>query len=109
MSDKNNNFNFMLKEYEMHYGKFEMHYNAVEKTISLYFIIIAGIISANGFFLKNINDFFIFELNDFQILCCLFIALIGLITILKVIEHRILIIKYVKNLNLKRKWFIDNS
>jgi len=56
-------FNFMLKEYEMNDNKFEMHYTAVEKTITVFFIIIASIISANGFLLKKPGEFNIFFLN----------------------------------------------
>jgi hypothetical protein len=100
-------FNFMLKEYEMNDNKFEMHYTAVEKTITVFFIIIASIISANGFLLKKPGEFNIFFLTDFQVFSSLFISLIGFITTLKVMEHRILIIKYVKSLNLIRRWFWD--
>jgi hypothetical protein len=55
----------MLKEYEMLYSKFEMHYNAVEKTITLYIVIIGAIISSNSFFIKDFNSFSIFELSNF--------------------------------------------
>lgn len=64
----NNNehaFQFMLKEYEMLYSKFDMHYNAVEKTITLYLVIIGAIISSNSFLIKNINEFNLFQLSDF--------------------------------------------
>lgn len=98
-------FDFMLKEYEMLYSKFEMHYKAVEKTIGLFFIIIGGVVSANGFFIKNIDAFSIFSLSEFQISCCFFIFILGSIVCLKTIEHRLLIITYVKNLNQNRKWF----
>ena len=107
----NNNehaFQFMLKEYEMLYSKFDMHYNAVEKTITLYFVIIGAIISSNSFLIKNINEFYLFQLSDFQIICSLFISILGTISIFKIIEHRILTITYVKSLNQNRKWFIDN-
>lgn len=98
-------FEFMLKEYEMLYSKFEMHYNAVEKTIGLYFLIIGAIVSANGIFIRNDETFSIFNLSEFQISCCFFIFIVGAIMALKVIEHRLLIITYVKNLNQNRKWF----
>lgn len=107
MSKKENTFLFMLKEYEMLYSKFEMHYSAVEKTISLYFIIIGAILSANSFFIKDFNNFSIFSLTEFQIFCCIFIFILGSVNLLKVIEHRLLIITYVKNLNQNRKWFIE--
>ena len=98
-------FEFMLKEYEMLYSKFEMHYSAVEKTIGLYLLIIGAIVSANGFLIKDIRFFSIFELSEFQGICSFFVFIIGSITCLKVIEHRLLIITYVKNLNQNRKWF----
>src|SRR5690606_11457834 len=101
-------FGFMLKEYEMLYSKFEMHYNSVEKTIGLYFLIIGAIVSANGFFIKNDPLFSIFSLSEFQIACCFFIFIVGTIVSLKIIEHRLLIITYVKNLNQNRKWFNEN-
>ena len=107
MNTDNQAFQFMLKEYEMLYSKFEMHYGAVEKTITLYIIIIGAIISSNSFFVKDVNSFSIFELSDFQIFCCLFVFIVGSVTIFKVIEHRLLIITYVKNLNQNRKWFSE--
>jgi hypothetical protein len=85
-----------------------MHYSAVEKTIGLYILIIGGILSTNSFMIKQSSTFSIFALNNFQIFCSFFISTVGLITTLKVIEHRILIITYVKSLNLNRKWFFDN-
>lgn len=101
-------FEFMLKEYEMLYSKFEMHYNAVEKTIGLYFLIIGAVVSANSLFIKDDASFSIFSLSEFQISCCFFISIVGTIVLLKVIEHRLLIITYVKNLNQNRKWFNEN-
>ncbi len=102
---KNKLFNFMLKEYEMLYSKFEMHYNAVEKTIGLYFLIIGAIISAGSVFIKDFEKFSVFNLTQFQIFSCFFISIVGTISLFKVIEHRLLIITYVKNLNQNRKWF----
>jgi hypothetical protein len=93
---KNGKYEFMLKEYEMLYSKFEMHYAAVEKTIGIYFLIIGGILSTNSFLIKDWNNFSIFFISDFQVFCCLFISTIGFITSMKVIEHRLLIIAYVK-------------
>lgn len=100
-------FQFMLKEYEMLYGKFEMHYVAVEKTITLYLVIVGAIISSNSFFIRDFKKFSIFNLTNFQIFCSLFVFIVGSITIFKVIEHRLLIITYVKNLNQNRKWFSE--
>lgn len=82
-----------------------MHYNSVEKTISLYFIITGAIISANSFFIADLQEFSLFKFSEFQIACCFFIFVVGTIFLLKVIEHRLLIITYVKNLNQNRKWF----
>jgi hypothetical protein len=107
MDDKGSAFDYMIKEYELLYSKFEMHYNAVEKTISLYLLVTGAVFSANGFIIKDWAKFSIFNLSDFQILSSLFVSLIGVFTIMKVIEHRILIIAYVKSVNLNRKWFID--
>ncbi|MGM0934732.1 MAG: hypothetical protein ACQEWD_14950 [Bacteroidota bacterium] len=101
-------FEFMIKEYEMLYSKFEMHYNSVEKTIALYFLIVSAVVSANSFFIENKVPFSIFNLTEIQIICCLFIFIIGTITSLKIIEQRLLIITYVKNLNQNRKWFDEN-
>jgi hypothetical protein len=105
--EKEKAFQFMLKEYEMLYGKFEMHYVAVEKTITLYLVIVGAIISSNSFLIKNLKMFSIFDLTNFQIFCSLFVFIVGSITIFKVIEHRLLIITYVKNLNQNRKWFSE--
>ncbi len=107
MNKEDQAFQFMLKEYEMLYSKFEMHYSAVEKTITLYFVIIGAIISSNSFLIKDFNSFSIFELSNFQIFCCFFVFIVGSVTVFKVIEHRLLIITYVKNLNQNRKWFSD--
>jgi hypothetical protein len=109
MNNEEQTFQFMLKEYEMLYSKFEMHYGAVEKTITLYLVIVGGIISSNSFFIKDFKGFSIFSLTDFQIFCCLFVFIVGSVTIFKVIEHRLLIITYVKNLNQNRKWFSEKS
>jgi len=103
-----NSFQFMLKEYEMLYSKFEMHYSAVEKTISFYFLIIGAVVSANSFFLKDYDKFSIFNLSDFQLICSFFIFVMGSVNLLKIIEHRLLIITYVKNLNQNRRWFSVN-
>src|SRR5438132_218470 len=108
MSDKDT-FDFMLKEYELLYSKFEMHYGAVEKTIGLYVLLVGGILSANGFLTKSLDAFSIFEMTSFQLVCSTFLSLLGIFVIMKVIEHRLLIIAYVKSVNLNRKWFVDNA
>lgn len=109
MDSKEQSFQFMLKEYEMLYSKFEMHYSAVEKTITLYIVIVGAIVSSNSFFIKELDKFSIFDLTSFQMYCCLFIFTVGSVTIFKTIEHRLLIITYVKNLNQNRKWFSDKG
>lgn len=109
MENKEQSFQFMLKEYEMLYSKFEMHYGAVEKTITLYIVIVGAVISSNGFFIKKLDKFSIFDLTSFQMYCCFFIFIVGSVTIFKIIEHRLLIITYVKNLNQNRKWFSDKG
>lgn len=105
MSERDLKFEFMLKEYEMLYSKFEMHYGAVEKTIGLYFLIVGAIVSANGFLMGDAHSFTMFSLTEFQMACSIFIFIMGSMAILKVIEHRLLIITYVKTLNQNRKWF----
>lgn len=108
MSDKET-FDFMLKEYELLYSKFEMHYGAVEKTIGVYILVIGGILSANGFLTEKLDTFSMFDLSQFQLVCSTFLALLGFFVIMKVIEHRLLIIAYVKSVNLNRKWFLENA
>jgi hypothetical protein len=108
MTDKET-FDFMLKEYELLYSKFEMHYGAVEKTIGVYILVIGGILSANGFLTEKLDTFSIFNFSQFQLVCSTFLALLGFFVIMKVIEHRLLIIAYVKSVNLNRKWFVDNA
>lgn len=108
MGDKET-FDFMLKEYELLYSKFEMHYSAVEKTIGVYILVIGGILSANGFLSEKLDTFSLFDLSQFQLVCSTFLGLLGFFVIMKVIEHRLLIIAYVKSVNLNRKWFIDNA
>ena len=101
-------FQFMLKEYEKLYSKFEMHYQAVEKSINFYIIVIGAIISLQGLVYKT-EQISIFSLTGIQLLFLLITVIFGNIIYFKVVEHRILIIAYVKSLNLNRKWFLDNS
>jgi len=102
-------FQFMLKEYEKLYSKFEMHYNAVEKSINFYIIIVGAIISLQSLIYKKEDRISLFSLTGIQMLLLLIVTIFGYIIFLKVLEHRILIIAYVKSLNLNRKWFLDNS
>jgi len=102
-------FQFMLKEYEKLYSKFEMHYNAVEKSINFYVIIVGAIISLQSLLYNKAERISLFSLTGIQMLLLLIVSLFGYIIFLKVLEHRILIIAYVKSLNLNRKWFLDNS
>ena len=102
-------FQFMLKEYEKLYGKFDMHYQAVEKSINFYFALIGAVISLNGLVYNKLGNLNIYGLSGLQILFNLIICVLGTLIFFKVIEHRILIIAYVKSLNLNRKWFLDNS
>lgn len=111
MNSKEQDFDFMLKEYEMLYGKFQMHYDAVEKSIRTYLIIVAALLSSLGLFYPedNIENFNLFRLNTSILLMLFVVTLIGVFTFLNVVEHRLLIIAYVRSLNLNRKWFSDNA
>lgn len=102
-------FQFMLKEYEKLYGKFDMHYQAVEKSINFYFVLIGAVISFNGLVYTKFDGIEIFNLSGFQIIFLMILCLLGFLVFFKVIEHRLLIIAYVKSLNLNRKWFLENS
>lgn len=102
-------FQFMLKEYEKLYSHFDMHYSAVDKTINFYFVLIGAIISITSFSGKIIIQTGIFELSEIQLLFLFVLAIIGTVIYLKVIEHRLLVIAYVKSLNLNRKWFEKHS
>jgi hypothetical protein len=102
-------FQFMLKEYEMLYGKIDMHYQAVEKSITFYFVLIGAVISLNGLVYSKSDKIQIFNLSGLQNIFLVILCVLGLLIYFKVIEHRLLIIAYVKSLNLNRKWFLDNS
>jgi hypothetical protein len=111
MTQTNSNFNeafaFMLQENDKAYQMIERHFDSAEKSTTSYLVIIAAVVSINGYLQKE-KEFSIFQLTDFQILCAFFITIIGTIILLKVIEHRLIIISYTKTLNLNRNWFVDN-
>lgn len=102
-------FQFMLKEYEMLYGKFQMHYEAVEKTINFYFILIGAVVSLSSLLGTKDTALEVFKFNGFQMLLIVIFAILGTQVFFKVVEHRLLLIAYVKSLNLNRKWFLDNA
>lgn len=99
----------MLKEYEKLYSHVDLHYNAVEKTINFYFVLIGAIISLASFTDKSLQMIGIFDLSQTQLLLLFIISIMGTVIYLKVIEHRLLVIAYVKSLNLNRKWFEKHS
>lgn len=99
----------MLKEYEMIYSKFKMHYDAVERTFRIYLIIIGAVLSLIGFFLEgNSKSFSLFQMKNFELTLLSIVSFTGVFIYFKIVEHRLLIIAYVKSLNLNRKWFEDN-
>lgn len=102
-------FQFMMQENEKFYENIEKHFGSIEKTISAFLIIIASLVSVNGFMIKNAKGFSIFDLNSFEIITSCFISIIGIGTFIKVVEHRLLIHAYVKALNLNRLWFTKHS
>lgn len=105
---ENLKFDFMLKEYEMLYSKFEMHYSAVEKSVAVFLLIVGAILSTSSLTIKDFESFDFFKISQFHLIGCLIMSILGFIITLKVIEHRLLVITYVKSLNLNRKWFQDN-
>ncbi len=106
MSDKREEvFLFMLQEHEIYHGMFERHYRATERAISFYFVLIAGIMSLNGFLMTDGKSFSLFNLSDMQLCSCLFLGGFGVVVIFNVLEHRLLMLKYVKNVNMNRQWF----
>lgn len=108
MEDKN--LSIMTLEYEFYSGKAEMHYKAVESTIRLYFVLIGALLTIWAYIYKDdISSFDIYKLNPIIILTTIIILVIGILSFLKVAEHRLLIIAYVKSLNGLRKWFVDNT
>ncbi|NTS40784.1 hypothetical protein HRG84_07675 [Flavisolibacter sp. BT320] len=102
-------FQFMLKEYEKLYAHFDMHYQAVERSINFYFVLIGAVISFNGLVYNKENKIVLFSLAGTQLMFLLILCVLGCLVYFKVIEHRLLIIAYVKSLNLNRKWFLENS
>lgn len=108
MEDKN--LSIMKLEYEFYSGKAEMHYNAVESTIRLYFVLIGALLTIWAYIYKdNISSFDICNLNPIIKFTTFILLVIGILSFLKVAEHRLLIIAYVKSLNGIRKWFVDNT
>lgn len=100
-------FQFMIKEYEKLYGKLDSHQSAVEKTIQFYYVLIGALVSFNAAFDKG--ELNVFKLEGAKFFVFFIIAIVGVITYFKIVEHRLLIIAYVKSINLNRKWFVENS
>ncbi len=103
-------FELMKLEYQFYSEKADLHYRAVESTMRLYFVLVAGFMSLIAYVYKD--NFDALQINQLNILILgitgvLFI--IGLITYLKVAEHRLLLLNYIRSLNAVRSWFIDNS
>ncbi len=103
-------FELMKLEYQFYSDKADLHYRAVESTIRLYFILVAGFMSLVAYVYKD--NFENLQINQLNVLilgitCILFI--IGLITYFKVAEHRLLLLNYIRSLNAVRSWFVDNS
>ena len=108
MSDKQEEvFQYMLQEHQVYHGMFDRHYSAVERAVSFYFVLIAGVMSLNGFMIKDGSSFSMFRLTDLQLFSCFFLGCFGVVVIFNVLEHRLLQLKYVKNANMNRKWFHD--
>lgn len=104
-------FEFMLKEYEMQYGHFERHYEAVEKSFRLFLVIVGAISSFVGLIYQDqeLSKFELFDLEVLPLVLFTLTSIFGLLIFLRIIEHRLLIIEYVKALNLNRRWFADHS
>lgn len=101
---------FMKLEYQFYSEKSELHYKAVDATIRLYFILIAGFMSVLAYVYKdNLEAFIICKINILLLGILAILFVIGLITLFKIIEHRILLLSYIRSLNGVRRWFIDNS
>lgn len=102
-------FIFMLKEYEMLYAAFDRHSKAVEKSITFFWIFIGAMVSLQGLIYKQATELALFNLTSIQLLLLSIIVILGGITAVNIIEHRLLYIAYVKSINLTRKWFVDHS
>jgi hypothetical protein len=100
---------FMLKEYEYNNKSFEIHYKAVELTFNLFLVIITSFIGILSLVYKDEVNINIFHLDDLSLMIVFIASLSGLFLYLKMVEHRLLLITYVRSLNLIRKWFSDNS
>ena len=103
-------FELMKLEYQFYAEKADLHYRAVEATMRLYFILIAGFMSLIAYVYKdNFDELQINNLNVLVFGMTGVLFIIGLITFFKVSEHRLLLLNYIRSLNAVRSWFIDNS
>lgn len=103
-------FELMKLEYQFYSEKADLHYRAVESTMRLYFVLIAGFMSLIAYVYKD--NFEVLQLNQLNFLILgitTVLFIIGLITYFKVAEHRLLLLNYIRSLNAIRSWFIDNS
>ncbi|MGE0020477.1 MAG: hypothetical protein AB7S72_12475 [Draconibacterium sp.] len=103
-------FELMKLEYQFYGEKADLHYRAVESTMRLYFVLVAGFMSLIAYVYKD--NFVNLQINRLNILILLItgvLFIIGLITYFKVAEHRLLLLNYIRSLNAVRSWFIDNS
>lgn len=102
-------FELMKLEYQFYADKADLHYRAVEATMRLYFILVAGFMSLIAYVYQD--DFAALEINKMNVLMLGIISvlfIIGLTTFFKVAEHRLLLLSYIRSLNGVRSWFIDN-
>lgn len=95
----------MLQEHEIYHNTSDSQHRAVERVTTVYFLLVGGVMSLNGFLMKDVASFSIFELTDFQVWSCLFLGVLGRVVISNVLEHRLLLLKYKKNINMNRQWF----
>ncbi|WP_460570912.1 hypothetical protein [Flaviaesturariibacter terrae] len=99
----------MIKEYEKLYGKLDAHQQVIEKTIQFYLVFIGALISFISFSKRDVENLHLFKLDILKIFSFSLVSLVGLFIFFKIVEHRILVIAYVKSINLNRKWFLQNS
>jgi len=103
-------FELMKLEYQFYAEKADLHYRAVESTIRLYFVLIAGFMSLIAYVYKDdFDNVKVNELNFLILGITSVLFIIGLISFFKVAEHRLLLLNYIRSLNAIRRWFIDNS
>ena len=103
-------FELMKLEYKFYADKADLHYRAVEATIRLYFILVAGFMSLIAYVYKdNFDKLQVNQLNYLVLGMMGVLFIIGLITLFKVAEHRLLLLNYIRSLNAVRCWFIDES